>query len=117
MASPDPFIGREILNGEFQLLEKIGTGGMGSVYRANQTAMSRLVAVKILHPELANRKDLVSRFRREAKAMSHLSHPNTVKVLLYGELDDGSLYIVMEHLEGKNPVSYTHLTLPTSDLV
>ncbi len=102
MASPDPFIGREILNGEFHLLEKIGTGGMGSVYRANQTAMSRLVAVKILHPKLTNRKDLVSRFRREAKAMSHLSHPNTVKVLLYGELEDGSLYIVMEHLEGKN---------------
>jgi len=72
------------------------------VYRANQTAMSRLVAVKILHPKLTNRKDLVSRFRREAKAMSHLSHPNTVKVLLYGELEDGSLYIVMEHLEGKN---------------
>src|SRR5216683_6289636 len=102
MPPPDPLIGREILNGEFKLLEKIGTGGMGSVYRANQTAMSRLVAVKILHPKLANRKDLVSRFRREAKAMSHLSHPNTVKVLLYGELEDGSLYIVMEHLEGKN---------------
>jgi serine/threonine-protein kinase len=102
MPPPDPLIGREILNGEFQLLEKIGTGGMGSVYRANQTAMNRLVAVKLLHPKLANRKDLVSRFRREAKAMSHLSHPNTVKVLLYGELEDGSLYIVMEYLEGKN---------------
>src|SRR6266508_5552430 len=102
MAATDPFVGREILNGEFRILEKIGTGGMGSVYRANQTAMNRLVAVKILHPKLANRKDLVSRFRREAKAMSHLSHPNTVKVLLYGELDDGSLYIVMEYLEGRN---------------
>src|SRR5882762_6190063 len=102
MAAPDPFTGREILNGEFRILEKIGTGGMGSVYRANQTAMSRLVAVKILHPKLANRRDLVSRFRREAKAMSHLTHPNTVKVFLYGELEDGSLYIVMEFLEGKN---------------
>ena len=102
MAAPDPFIGREMLNGEFRILEKIGTGGMGSVYRANQAAMNRLVAVKILHPKLANRRDLVSRFRREAKAMSHLTHPNTVRVLLYGELDDGSLYIVMEHLEGKN---------------
>src|SRR5689334_22480562 len=102
MTAPDPFIGREILNGEFRILEKIGTGGMGSVYRANQTAMNRLVAVKILHPKLANRRDLVSRFRREAKAMSHLTHPNTVRVLLYGELEDGSLYIVMEYLEGKN---------------
>jgi serine/threonine-protein kinase len=102
MAAPDPFIGRDILNGEFRILEKIGTGGMGSVYKANQTAMNRPVAVKILHPKLTNRKDLVSRFRREAKAMSHLSHPNTVRVLLYGELEDGSLYIVMEYLEGKN---------------
>jgi serine/threonine protein kinase len=102
MAAPDPFIGRDILNGEFRILEKIGTGGMGSVYKANQTAMNRSVAVKILHPKLTNRKDLVSRFRREAKAMSHLSHPNTVRVLLYGELEDGSLYIVMEYLEGKN---------------
>jgi eukaryotic-like serine/threonine-protein kinase len=102
MAAPDPFIGRDILNGEFRIMEKIGTGGMGSVYKANQTAMNRNVAVKILHPKLTNRKDLVSRFRREAKAMSHLSHPNTVRVLLYGELEDGSLYIVMEYLEGKN---------------
>jgi serine/threonine-protein kinase len=64
--------------------------------------MNRMVAIKILHPKLASRKDLVSRFRREARAMSHLTHPNTVKVLLFGELEDGSLYIVMEYLEGKN---------------
>jgi len=75
---------------------------MGAVYKAAQPAMNRMVAVKILHPKLTNRKDLVSRFRREARAMSHLTHPNTVKVLLYGELDDGSLYIVMEYLEGRN---------------
>jgi eukaryotic-like serine/threonine-protein kinase len=98
----DPFIGRDILNGQFQILQKIGSGGMGSVYKALQPAMNRMVAVKILHPKLANRKDLVSRFRREARAMSHLTHPNTVKVHLYGELEDGSLYIVMEYLEGKN---------------
>jgi len=75
---------------------------MGAVYRASQPAMNRQVAVKILHPKLTNRKDLASRFRREARAMSHLTHPNTAKVFLYGELEDGSLYIVMEHLEGKN---------------
>ena len=49
MSAPDPFIGREILNGEFRIQEKIGTGGMGSVYRANQTAMNRLVAVSYTH--------------------------------------------------------------------
>lgn len=85
------------------MLEKIGTGGMGSVYKASQPAVNRMVAIKILHPKLAGRKDLTSRFRREARAMSQLTHPNTVKVFMYGELeDDGSLYIVMEMLEGRN---------------
>jgi eukaryotic-like serine/threonine-protein kinase len=99
----DNFIGREILNGQFQIVQKIGTGGMGSVYKAQQPAMNRLVAIKILHPKLANRKDLVSRFRREARAMSQLTHPNPVKVFMYGELEeDGALYIVMEFLDGKN---------------
>jgi serine/threonine-protein kinase len=102
MPPQDPFIGREILNGQFKILQKIGSGGMGSVYKASQPAMNRMVGVKILHPKLANRADLVSRFRREARAMSQLTHPNTTKVFLYGELEDGSLYIVMEFLEGKN---------------
>ena len=99
---PDPYIGRAILGGQFLIEQKIGSGGMGAVYRASQPAMNRLVAVKILHPKLTNRKDLASRFRREARAMSHLQHPNTVRVFLFGDLEDGSLYIVMEYLEGRN---------------
>jgi len=95
-------LGRDILNGSFQILQKIGSGGMGAVYKALQPEMNRMVGVKILHPKLANRQDLVSRFRREARAMSQLTHPNTVRVFLYGELDDGSLYIIMEFLDGKN---------------
>jgi serine/threonine-protein kinase len=102
MRPVDPFIGRDILNGQFQILQKVGAGGMGAVYKALQPEMNRMVGVKILHPKLADRKDLVSRFRREARALSQLTHPNTVKVFLYGELDDGSLYIIMEFLEGKN---------------
>lgn len=102
MPPQDPFIGREILNGRFQILQKVGSGGMGAVYKARQVEMNRMVGVKLLHPRLVNRKDLVSRFRREARALSQLVHPNTVKVFLYGELDDGSLYIIMEFLEGKN---------------
>ena len=101
MPSADPYIGREIL-GQFRIIERVGSGGMGAVYKAEQPSMDRLVAVKILHPKLASRKDLVSRFRREARAMSHLTHPNTVRVFLYGQLDDGSLYIVMEFLSGRN---------------
>lgn len=75
---------------------------MGAVYKAQQPSMDRNVAVKILHSKFTSRKDLVSRFSREARAMSHLTHPNTAKVFLYGQLEDGSCYIVMEHLEGKN---------------
>ncbi len=99
----DQFIGRAILDGQFEIIQKIGTGGMGSVYKASQPAMNRMVAIKILHPKLIGRKDLTSRFRREARAMSQLTHPNTTKVFMYGELpEDGSLFIVMEYLEGKN---------------
>jgi eukaryotic-like serine/threonine-protein kinase len=99
----DPFVGQEILGGQFRILQRIGSGGMGSVYRAEEPAMGRQVAIKILHDRLRDRKDLVSRFRREARAMSQLKHPNTVRVFMYGELEGtNSLYIVMEMLEGRN---------------
>jgi eukaryotic-like serine/threonine-protein kinase len=102
MPQQDPFLGRSILNGAFHIQQKIGSGGMGAVYKAHQPEMNRLVAVKILHPKLADRKDLVSRFGREARALSQLSHPNTVRVFDYGELEDGPLYIIMEFLDGRN---------------
>ena len=73
---------------------------MGSVYQAEQPDMNRHVAIKILHKRYLSRPDLVSRFRREARAMSHLSHPNTARVFLYGQLEDGACYFVMEYLEG-----------------
>jgi len=99
----DEFVGRDIMGGQFRVLQRIGSGGMGSVYRCEEPAMGREVAIKILHPRLKGRADLVSRFRREARAMSQLAHPNTARVFMYGELpEDGSLYIVMEMLEGKN---------------
>jgi eukaryotic-like serine/threonine-protein kinase len=102
MRPQDPFIGRDILNGQYQIVQKIGSGGMGAVYKAFEPQAKRMVGVKILHPKLANRKDLATRFRREARAMLQLTHPNTVKVLDYRELDEGSLCIIMEFLEGKN---------------
>ncbi len=97
----EDYVGQTIL-GQFRILQEIGRGGMGAVYKAEQPDMDRLVAVKILHPRLASRSDLVLRFRREARAMSRLTHPNTVRVLLFGQLDTGALYIVMEFLDGKN---------------
>jgi len=101
-AAADPFIGRELLSGQFRILERLGAGGMGVVYTAIQPEMNRRVAVKVLNPKLSARKDLASRLRREARAMSQMSHPSIAKVFLHGELEDGSLYVVMELLEGRN---------------
>ncbi len=94
-------MGKEVA-GQFRIVEKIGRGGMGAVYKAEQPDMNRYVAIKILHSRYLSRSDLVSRFRREARAMSQLSHPNTARVFLYGQLDDGACYFVMEHLVGQN---------------
>ena len=99
---PDPLIGKQVDNGEYIVVDRIGSGGMGSVYKAEQPSMNRMVAIKVLHSRFATRDDLVARFRREARAMSQLSHPNTARVYKYGELDDGAVYFVMDYLEGKN---------------
>jgi serine/threonine protein kinase len=104
--SPASYIGKDIA-GQFRILQRIGSGGMGAVYKAEQPEMNRFVAIKILHPKYVSRPDLVSRFRREARAMSHLSHPNTARVFMYGQLEDGACYIVMEYLEGKNLAQIT----------
>jgi serine/threonine protein kinase len=100
------YIGKEIA-GQFRIIQRIGSGGMGAVFKAEQPEMNRFVAVKILHPKYVSRPDLVSRFRREARAMSHLSHPNTARVFMYGQLEDNACYIVMEYLEGKNLAQVT----------
>jgi len=101
-AVADDMIGKTVDNGEYRVVDRIGTGGMGSVYKAEQPSMNNMVAIKVLHAKFASRDDLVSRFRREARAMSQLTHPNTARVYKFGLLDDGSSYFVMDFLEGRN---------------
>jgi serine/threonine-protein kinase len=96
----DPLRGRTI-GGKYTILERIGVGGMGNVYKASQAGLSRHVAVKILKPELTRDADTVARFSREATAMSLLTHANTTRVYDFGQTDDGQLYLVMEYLEGQ----------------
>ncbi len=96
----EAYIGKTILN-QFKILEISGAGSMGTVYKANQLEIERTVAVKILHPELANQSDAVLRFHREAKVVSTLSHPNIVHIYLFGHLPDGNLYIVQEFISGR----------------
>jgi serine/threonine protein kinase len=86
--------------GERFLVKRIlGEGGMGVVYEAEQTAMDRKVALKVLHPHLTD-EDLYVRFRKEATASSKLDHPNTITVYDFGKTDKGSLYLAMEYIQG-----------------
>jgi hypothetical protein len=96
----DPMRGHTI-GGKYHILERVGVGGMGTVYRASQVGLKRHVAVKILKPELTSDPDTVARFSREATAMSLLTHPNTTRVYDFGQTEDGLLYLVMEFLEGQ----------------
>jgi len=96
----DPRVGQVLLD-QFRMEECIGVGGMGMVYRARQTTVGRDVAIKILHPDVAGNPDAVRRFHREARISTSLDHPNVVRVFLFGQLPDGSLYLVMELLRGR----------------
>ncbi len=98
-SSGDPYLGTTIA-GDIHLTEVLGAGAMGRVYRARQGGIGRDVAVKILLRELSSNAQLVRRFEREAKIASKLRHPHVVEVHLVGQLPDGSLYIVMEYLDG-----------------
>jgi serine/threonine protein kinase len=97
---PDPLLGTVLLE-QFRIDERIGTGGMGTVYRAHQTTVGRDVAIKVLRQELARDDQAVARFEREGRLAIALDHPNLVRVFLTGRLGDGRLYIVMELLAGR----------------
>jgi len=97
-AQPDPLIGA-FVGERFLVKRKLGEGGMGVVYEAEQTAIDRKVALKVLHPHLTD-ESLYARFRNEAAAASRLGHPNTITVFDFGKTETGSLYIAMEFIEG-----------------
>jgi len=87
--------------GHYRIVEKIGEGGMGEVYRAHDERLDRDVAVKVLPEEVASDHDRVRRFEREAKAVAALSHPNILAIHDFG-IEDGVAYAVMELLEGES---------------
>src|SRR5580698_5266159 len=86
---------------QFEILELLGRGGMGVVYKARQVQLDRIVALKILPPVDALSPDFVARFTREARSLAKLSHPNIVNVHDFGE-SGGLYYIIMEFVEGAN---------------
>jgi serine/threonine protein kinase/ankyrin repeat protein len=102
-AGTDGMIGR-LLDGKYEVEELCGRGGMGAVYRATHVGTGRRVAVKVIAPELAGDGEFIERFRREAKTIGLLRHPNIVNVTDFGVIGEGAqtiAYLVMEYLEGQ----------------
>ncbi|QQR91398.1 MAG: serine/threonine protein kinase [Myxococcales bacterium] len=96
----DPKIGT-ILQDRYRIVRKLGEGGMGDVYEAEHTLIGRHVAVKCLLPEFAKNPEVVERFKREARAATMVGNEHIIDVTDMGQLPDGSPFIVMEMLEGR----------------
>jgi len=96
----DPLIGI-VVDGRYRIIDLVGRGGMGAVYRVEHVKMGKVMAMKLLHGELSQNQEVARRFRREAEAVSRLSHINTVSVFDFGT-HQGMMYLVMEYIEGRD---------------
>jgi serine/threonine protein kinase len=111
----DPeLIGRTV-SGKYKIEKFLGGGAMGAVYKARFAALEKNVAVKVMHRAIAVDPNFVGRFHREAKAASRLDHPNSMRVIDFGEEPDGLLYIAMEYVEGRDLYRVIHEDWPISN--
>jgi predicted Ser/Thr protein kinase len=97
--APDPLIG-QLVDGRYRVESVLGKGGMGLVYRAKHQVLGKLLALKVLKPEVSKDGEVMERFRREAQAASAIGSPHICDVSDFGMLPDGSTYFVMEYLDG-----------------
>jgi serine/threonine protein kinase len=98
-APQDPLLGRRMF-GDYVIESKLGEGGMGAVYLARHLSIDQSIAIKVLHGRAAQRSELLQRFNREARAIAKLTHPNVIRVFIFGHTDDGLVYLAMEYVAG-----------------
>src|SRR5688500_12101215 len=103
----DPLIGKTV-GGRFRLIQRLGSGGMSSVYLARHVLIDRLMAIKTLRRDLARDAVQRDRFLREARAVNRINHENIVEITDFGETEDGLVYLVMEYVPGEPLL--THLS-------
>ncbi len=97
----EALIGRTIA-GKYAVESLLGSGAMGEVYKARQIALEKTIALKVMHKDIAADPSFAQRFHREAKAASRLDHPNSIRVIDFGEEPDGLTYIAMEYVDGRD---------------
>ncbi|HEY5962067.1 MAG TPA: serine/threonine-protein kinase [Polyangiaceae bacterium] len=102
MSRPKPIEIGDIVAGKYRLLAMIGEGGMGVVYLAEHSLIEKRVALKVLRSEYSMKPELVSRFQQEAISASRIKHPNVLDVFDFGQLEDGSFFLAMEYLSGRD---------------
>lgn len=98
-SADDDLVGRKLF-GDYVIQKKLGEGGMGAVYLAVNSNIDQKIAVKVLHGYAAQNPELVQRFNREAKAIARLTHPNIIRVFIFGSTEDGLIYLAMEFVQG-----------------
>jgi tRNA A-37 threonylcarbamoyl transferase component Bud32 len=111
----DPTLIGRTVSGKYKIEKFLGGGAMGAVYKARFAALEKNVAVKVMHRSIAVDPNFVGRFHREAKAASRLDHPNSMRVIDFGEEPDGLLYIAMEYVEGRDLYRVIHEDWPISN--
>ena len=99
-AAADPWLGR-VVDGRYRVQARIGTGGMGVVYRVEHLHLGKTAAMKVLLPDTAEKPEMLRRFRLEAQSVSKLNHPNIVQTFDFGQFD-GAFYLVMEFIKGED---------------
>jgi eukaryotic-like serine/threonine-protein kinase len=105
----------QTIAGKFVIDAVIAVGGIGTVYRARHLGLDRVVALKLLREEFARDEDFIERFKREARAASRLDHPNSVRVLDFGQHDGSLLYLAMEYVEGRTLYQVIQDDFPLSE--